>query len=183
MPGTDLPAQLTITSDGSLATVERIRAALPPTSVYSAQTIEEQASQRRYVHDSYTRAVMLGLATAIAVGAASLAVSTADSARERRRSTAAMVAIGVPLPTLRRALLLQMAAPMLTNVLLALGAAAAASTLYLGIYAQDGITRTPLPWMGWSLTGLAAVVAVLLATAATLPLVNAAGRPEALRTE
>jgi len=175
--------RLFVTSDGSAATVERIRASLPPTTTSGAMTIEEQAAQTNRVYDGYVRAVVLGLVMAITVGAASLAVSTADSARERRRSTAALVAIGVPLRTLRRAVLLQMAAPMLTNVLLALGAAAAASTLYLDIYAGNGVARTPLPWTGWGLTGLAAVVAVVLATCATLPLVNAAGRPEALRTE
>ena len=176
-----LSPSVLVISDGSPATVERIRDAFPPG--VSATTFEEQASSATRVYDGYLRAVVLGLAMAIAVGAASLAVSTADSARERRRSTAALVAIGVPLRTLRRAVLLQMAAPMLTNVVLALSAAAAASSLYLGIYAEGGAPRTPLPWTGWALTGLAAVVAVLLATAATLPLVNAAGRPEALRTE
>ena len=177
----ELSASLVITSDGSPSTVERIRDAFPPGVL--ATTIQEQASSAARVYDGYVRAVVLGLVMAITVGAASLAVSTADSARERRRSTAALIAIGVPLRTLRRAVLLQMAAPMLTNVLLALGAAAAASTLYLDIYAGNGVARTPLPWTGWGLTGLAAVVAVVLATCATLPLVNAAGRPEALRTE
>ena len=176
-----LPQQSTIITDGSPASVERVREALPVDAY--AMTLREQAASAQRVYDGYVRAVVLGLVMAITVGAASLAVSTADSARERRRSTAALVAIGVPLRTLRRAVLLQMAAPMLTNVLLALGAAAAASTLYLDLYAADGSPRTPLPWLGWALTGLAAVVAVVLATCATLPLVNAAGRPDALRTE
>lgn len=182
-PGPLRAVRLTITSDGSVATVERIRDVLSPAATYGAMTVEEAAAQTDRVYDGYVRAVVLGLVMAIVVGAASLAVSTADSARERRRSTAAMVAIGVPLRTLRRAVLLQMAVPMLTNVLLALGAAAAASTLYLDTYADGGVDRTPLPWTGWALTGLAAVVAVVLATSVTLPLINAAGRPEALRTE
>ena len=139
----ELSASLVITSDVSPSTVERIRDAFPPGVL--ATTIQEQASFAARVYDGYVRAVVLGLVMAITVGAASLAVSTADSARERRRSTAALVAIGVLLRTVRRAVLLQMAAPMLTNVLLALGAAAAASTLYLDIYAGNGVARTPLP--------------------------------------
>jgi len=95
----ELSASLVITSDVSPSTVERIRDAFPPGVL--ATTIQEQASFAARVYDGYVRAVVLGLVMAITVGAASLAVSTADSARERRRSTAALVAIGVLLRTVR----------------------------------------------------------------------------------
>ncbi|MDX6267342.1 MAG: hypothetical protein QOD70_2082, partial [Frankiales bacterium] len=144
-----------------------------------ASTPREQASGAAHVYLGYLRAVRIGLVLALLIGAASLAVTTADAVHERRRSLATLVAFGTPLRVLRRSVLLQMAAPLLTNVVGALLAAAVASACYLGV-TEDAWT---LPWGGWGLTALAALLAVFLATAATLPLVSAVGRPEALRAE
>jgi hypothetical protein len=177
-----LPAResrLIITTDGSPGALERARDALPLMSAMSASTPAEQASGAARVYLGYLRAVRIGLVLALLIGSASLAVTTADAVHERRRSLATLVAFGTPLRVLRRSVLLQMAAPLLTNVVGALAAAAVASACYLGV-TQDAWT---LPWGGWGLTALAAVLAVLLATAATLPLVSAVGRPEALRAE
>ncbi|MBW8801584.1 MAG: ABC transporter permease [Streptomyces sp.] len=171
--------RLFATTDGTTTTVERTRAAMPFVLAMTSQTPQEAVSGAAMVYEGYLRAVRIGLVLALLVGAASLAVTTADAVHERRRSLATLVAFGTPLRTLRRSVLLQMAAPMLTNVLAALGAAAVASACYLGL-TEDAWT---LPWGGWGLTALAAVAAVLLATAATLPLVSAVGRPEALRAE
>jgi hypothetical protein len=171
--------RLVVTTDGTQGTVERARAAMPFALALSAQTPREAVSGSARVYLGYLRAVRIGLVLALLVGAASLAVTTADAVHERRRSLATLVAFGTPLRVLRRSVLLQMAAPMLTNVLGALAAAAVASACYLGV-TEDAWT---LPWGGWALTAVAAVLAVLVATAATLPLVSAVGRPEALRAE
>jgi ABC-type lipoprotein release transport system permease subunit len=152
---------------------------MPFALAMSAQTPREAVSGAARVYLGYLRAVRIGLVLALLVGAASLAVTTADAVHERRRSLATLVAFGTPLRVLRRSVLLQMAAPMLTNVLGALAAAAVASACYLGV-TEDAWT---LPWGGWALTALAAALAVLVATAATLPLVSAVGRPDALRAE
>ncbi|MCW2673571.1 MAG: hypothetical protein JWP14_2160 [Frankiales bacterium] len=172
-------SRLVITTDGSSGALERVRDALPFTSAMRASTPREQASGAAQVYLGYLRAVRIGLVLALLIGAASLAVTTADAVHERRRSLATLVAFGTPLRVLRRSVLLQMAAPLLTNVVGALSAAAVASACYLGV-TEDAWT---LPWGGWGLTALAALLAVFLATAATLPLVSAVGRPEALRAE
>lgn len=175
----DRGIRLLVATDGDPGTVERARGAMPFGLAMSAQTPRESVSGAARVYLGYLRAVRIGLVLALLVGAASLAVTTADAVHERRRSLATLVAFGTPLRVLRRSVLLQMAAPMLTNVLGALAAAAVASACYLGI-TED---TWSLPWGGWALTALAAGLAVLLATAVTLPLVSAIGRPEALRAE
>jgi hypothetical protein len=55
--------------------------------------------------------VGVALGVALLVGAAGLLVAAVESVTERRRSLAAMVATGVPLATLRRAVLLQSLIP------------------------------------------------------------------------
>lgn len=176
------PSRLVVTTDGRADTVENVRAVLPLDLAMSAQTVAERVKAGASVYLGYRRAVKIGIVLALLVGAASLAVTTADAVAERRRSLATLVALGTPLRVLRRTVLLQTAAPMLSNVVVTLAAAAMASACYLGVTTSVP-TGVPLPWGSWALTALAAVVAVLLATAATLPLVSAVGRPEALRAE
>jgi hypothetical protein len=178
-----VPSRLVATTDGRADTVERVRSVLPLEASMQAQTVEERIQAAGSVYLGYLRAVRIGIVLALLVGAASLAVTTADTVAERRRSLASLVALGTPLRVLRRTVLLQTAAPMLTNVVTTLAAGAVASACYLGV--TDGSYQGPwsLPWGSWGLTTLAAVLAVLLATAATLPLVSAVGRPEALRAE
>ncbi len=174
-------SRLVIRTDGSADSVERVRSVLPFAAAMSASTFQESVTGAAQVYLGYLRAVRIGLVLALLIGAASLAVTTADAVNERRRSLATLVAFGTPLRVLRRSVLLQMGAPMLTNVVAALAAAAIASACYLGtVETVDGWT---LPWGSWGLAALTAGLAVLLATAATLPLVSAVGRPEALRAE
>jgi hypothetical protein len=177
------PSRLVVTTDGRADTVENVRAVLPLDLAMSAQTVAERVRAAASVYLGYRRAVTIGIVLALLVGAASLAVTTADAVAERRRSLATLVALGTPLRVLRRTVLLQTAAPMLTNVVVTLAAAAVASACYLGVTETSNPAGAALPWGSWALTALAAVVAVLLATAATLPLVSAVGRPEALRAE
>jgi hypothetical protein len=175
------PATVVVRTDGRSATTERVRdigGRLTDLLTLDEQQLRDSREERGYV--AATRA---GLAVALLVAAASLAVTSADGARERRRGLAALVALGTPLRVLRRALVLQVAAPMLATLGVALGCSVLASKVYVDIVRLDGGYDTPLPWSAWAGASLAAAVAVLLATAATLPLVNAAGRPEALRAE
>jgi hypothetical protein len=175
--------RLAVFTDGRQDSVERVRGALPRESAFGVLTPDEERAVQDRIYRSYQKAVRLGLVLALLVGAASLAVTTADSAAERIRSTAGLVALGTPLRTLRQAALLQMLGPMLANVAVALTAAVAASWLYVDMDENASHPFTSLPWGAWGLTAIASVIAVLVATAVTLPLVNAAGRPDALRSE
>ena len=125
---------------------------------------------------------MIGLALVVLVGGLSLTVTTADSLRERRNAHAALAAMGVPLRVLRRSVLLQTATPLMLTITVAVGVSAAASWMYLRL-ASDDVPAPALPWAGYGLIAVCAVVASLLATASALPFVRSAARPDALRTE
>jgi hypothetical protein len=172
---------LYVATDGSQHSVELVRSALAThqDSREPPLTAAEQILRIDRQYDGYPRAAMIGLVVAVLVGAASLAVSTADAVRERRRGFAALVALGTPLRVLRRSVLLQMGAPLVVNVAVALGSSMLTAFFYNGIVSST----VPLPWAHWALTGAVALGAVLAVTAATLPFVSAAGRPEALRAE
>lgn len=140
-------------------------------------------SLARSATDGYAQAALIGTLTVVLVGGLSLAVTTADGLRERRRAQAALVALGMPVRLLRRAVLLQTAAPLLLSVGLAILVAVAASWLYLHLAADSDTLVPALPWLGYLTVGAAAALAALLATGLALPFVNSASRPAALRTE
>ncbi len=177
-------ATLLIGTDGAARTVEAVRAALGalPT-VFPPVTAEEAVSLARSATDGYAQAALIGTLTVVLVGGLSLAVTTADGLRERRRAQAVLVALGMPVRLLRRAVLLQTAAPLLLSVGLAILVAVAASWLYLHLAADSDTLVPALPWLGYLTVGAAAALAALLATGLALPFVNSASRPAALRTE
>lgn len=173
---------LLVTTDGDPATIERVRNALLSLGANGAQTLDEQLAQEDRVVLGYERAARLGLVLAVLVGAVSLLVASVDAVRSRRRDLASLAALGVPVGILRRALLLEVSAPLIGCLAVAVGAGAFASAAYLS---ADSYYRelVGLPWGAWgSATGFAAAV-VLAVTALTLPLARAAARPEHLRME
>lgn len=178
------PDSVLVGTDGDIGTVEAVRAALGPVRTpFAPLTAEEATVLARSATDGYARVAMLGLALVVLVGGLSLAVTTADGLRERRDAHAALAAMGTPVRILRRTVLLQTATPLVLMVGLAVAVSATASWLYLRIGSDSGVPVPELPWTGYGLVGASAVVASLLATAAALPFVRSAVRPEALRAE
>lgn len=170
-----------IGTDGRPDTVERVRtAAQARTSVFDVATPADLIADAERPATVYTRLLLLGVLVAVLVAAASLALTSVDAVRERQRSFAALVAAGTPTGVLRRSVLVQTLLPLLLGVALATACAGFAAAVYLGI---GGEPRVGVPWLSMVGIGATAVVAVSLATAATLPAVRAASRPSALRTE
>ncbi|HUR14113.1 MAG TPA: FtsX-like permease family protein [Mycobacteriales bacterium] len=175
-------SMLLVRTDGAPATTERVRNALFSQGVYGAQTLDEQLAQEDRVVLGYEKAARLGLVLAVLVGGVSLLVASVDAVRARRRDLASLAALGVPVGVLRRALLLEVLAPLAgcLGVAVASGAFAAAAYLSADTYYRD---QVGLPWAAWGgATGFAALV-VLAVTALTLPLARSAARAEHLRTE
>jgi len=175
-------SMLLVTTDGAPATTERVRNALFSQGVHGAQTLAEQLAFEDRTVLGYERAARLGLLLAVLVGAVSLLVASVDAVRARRRDLAALAALGVPVGVLRRALVLEVLAPLVGCLAVAVGAGAFASAAYLSAdtYYREVVG---LPWQAWgSATGFAALV-VLVVTGLTLPLARGAARPEHLRTE
>ncbi|HUR51697.1 MAG TPA: FtsX-like permease family protein [Mycobacteriales bacterium] len=174
--------RLLITTDGRSATTERVRNALFAQGVFGAQTLSEELAEQDRVVRGYQRAARLGLVLAVLVGGVSLLVASLDAVRARRRELAALAAVGVPVGVLRRALLLEVVAPLLGCTAVALGCGAFAAGAYLAAdtYYRDAVG---LPWAAWGGVAATAVAVVVAVTSITLPFTRGAARPEHLRTE
>lgn len=126
------------------------------------------------------RAVLLTASLfVLAVAAMSLLMLSIEQISERRRPLAALSAAGVPIGVLARGSLWQTAVPVVVGVVLAVGAG-------LGLTAPIlRLAKMPMMVDGGVLAGLAgaAVAAVLLVTALTLPLLRQVTRLDTLRSE
>jgi hypothetical protein len=177
-------SKVLVATDGRATTVEAVRTRLGTRQTpYPPVTPEELVALDRSAAGGYGRPALVGVLAVVLAGGLSLAVTTADTLRERRRAHAALTAMGVPARTLRRSVLLQAAVPLVLTIGLAVLVTAATSWLYLRVTAPGGTEPPALPWTGYAAIGAAALAACLLATAAALPFVRAATRPDALRTE
>ncbi|MDR7276030.1 FtsX-like permease family protein [Catenuloplanes atrovinosus] len=126
------------------------------------------------------RQALLVLATALLllIGA-SLVVTVAEQLTERRRPLAVLVAFGTRRATLTGSILYQVAIPVLLGMVLAILTGAG-----LGVILQTAAgAPVSLDWPGIALTSGAAVLVILLATIASLPLLWRLTKPTGLRTE
>ncbi|MGW8746400.1 FtsX-like permease family protein [Streptomyces sp. NPDC055794] len=115
------------------------------------------------------------LLVALAITLTGLAVGTAESLANRRRTLAAQVAAGVPRAVLSRALLMETALPLAPALLLA-----CAGGLSVGVWYSSLQGDGSLPWTAL-LVAPAVYTACLLAAATALPLLGRSVRPGELR--
>ncbi|MGZ6804260.1 MAG: FtsX-like permease family protein [Nocardioidaceae bacterium] len=117
-----------------------------------------------------------GMVFSLLVGAAGLLLTTAEGMLERRRTLAALHAGGVPLATLRRAVLAQVALPVLP---------ASALAVAVGVIFSEALFGGQLDLTGTALLSLllppVAVLASTAAAAVTLPLLRRGASVEQLR--
>ncbi|TCO59835.1 FtsX-like permease family protein [Actinocrispum wychmicini] len=126
------------------------------------------------------RAVLLAASMfVLMVAALSLLILSIEQITDRRRALAALSAAGVPLGVMARSSLWQTALPVLIGVVLAIGAGIGLSAPILTL-AEAKIDIDP-PMIG-ALAG-AALLAVLIVTACTLPLLRQVTKVESLRAE
>jgi len=165
-------------TDGRPETVERIRNVVKWDG--DVETPRELlASVGSSEPDRMVELLELALVLVLIVTAANLLVSTVDGMMERRRSLAVLSAIGVAPGTLRRSILVQVAVPLATSLVLGVPAGLAVTRLLFKIADQP----VSLPVQPLLITAAAAGAMVLLVTAAAFPWVRIVRRPELLRTE
>lgn len=144
-------------------------------SVLRSATLAQQGGDDRFYRNSYDL-VDLGLAVALVVAAAGLLVASSEAVLERRRTLASLWAAGVPLATLRRAVLLQALLPAAPALLLAATAGTATTQVFAG--ATGGLT---FPGLRLLVILTVALAAICLSTLLTLPLLHRSTRPDELR--
>ncbi|HEX4721756.1 MAG TPA: FtsX-like permease family protein, partial [Pseudonocardiaceae bacterium] len=179
----NLPDATVVHIDPSLADgVEYVRNAV---AAYPLQTwidnFDDQATlsinQRTFL--AIRNGLLIGSLFTLLLAGVSLLVLALEQVRERRRSLAMQAASGVSRAVLARSLLWQTAVPVGVGVVAAMATGISLAWLVLRM------TSTPmlLDWPGIGVFCGAAVVLVLIVTAATLPALRNATRLSALRTE
>jgi hypothetical protein len=131
----------------------------------------DRSAQQGYV------LVALAIVFSLVVACAGLLLTTAEGLAERRRTLARVHACGVPLSTLGRASLLQVAVPTLVGASLATGCGYA---LVASIFGPEIGLREIGAWP--VAVPFVALLASLAATATTLPALGRLTGPEVLRT-
>jgi cell division protein FtsX len=179
------PSLVYVSTDGDLATVERIRNALHGPW---APSVSPRGGAEDYVDEVpllVGGAVTLGLLITFAIAAATLLITSVDAVGERRRSLATLAAVGASRGVLRRALTVETALPMLAGVALGLGSAIAGTWMLFQAVAdvEAMVDAPPIYWRSLGAVVAFASVAIVLATLATFPSLGRAIRPESLRTE
>jgi hypothetical protein len=161
--------------------VEYVRNALAGhpllTAVLNAAPVELNADQKNYVE--VRDGLLIGALFTLGLAGISLLVLGLEQVRERRRPLAMLSASGVPRSVLAMSMLWQVAVPVALGVVAAIGTGVGLAFLVLRI---SGTAFAP-DWAAVGLFSAAAVVLVLLVTAATLPALRGATRLSALRTE
>ncbi len=145
-------------------------------------TAAVDAVPRRYLEAALAgtrQAAVVGAAVLLLLVGAGLLVDVAEQLRERRRPFAVLVAAGTRRAVLTGSVLHQVAVPVLLGLVLAVvagGGLAAALLTAMGVPVR-------LDWAAIGTTVAAAVLVVLLTTAASLPLLRRATDPGGLRSE
>jgi hypothetical protein len=179
------PSAIFVATDGNPATLERIRNELFPSIGIGVRPRGEPLDYVDEVPVLVGGAVTLGLLITFAIAAATLLITSVDAVGERRRSLAALAAVGASRGVLRRALAVETALPMLAGVALGLGSAIGGTWMVWRAIAKFEEMDEPPPiyWRSLGVVVAFAIVAIVLATLATFPSLRRAIRPESLRTE
>jgi hypothetical protein len=133
--------------------------------------------------DFYARAFELvnyGFLIALAIASAGLIVALAESLLERRRSLMALSAMGTPIATLRRAVIIQGLLPLVPALLIAIILGTALPIILISYFDSDAI---PIQYWELALIFAIGMTATALATILTLPFLDRTVQPSELRYE
>jgi predicted lysophospholipase L1 biosynthesis ABC-type transport system permease subunit len=181
----DLPVQtLVVGTDGTAPVLERVRTVLTIAFPHrdSAATIAERRADTEGARllKGYEQLADVVIVVSLCIAGCALATSVIGGLNERKRPFSLLRLTGVRLATLRRAVVLESAVPLLVNVVVAIGAGFLAAELFLE--SQLGYTLRP-PGAGYAVTVLAGLAVSLGVIAATLPLLRRITGPETARNE
>jgi predicted lysophospholipase L1 biosynthesis ABC-type transport system permease subunit len=168
-----------VETDGDPATLEAIRDRVvwSGAEVHTLPDLVQQASAANDDYTSLQRAAAAITVFLLLVCAVTLLVAMVDWTMERRRSLAALSAVGVSTSTVRRSILVQVALPLATSLVFGVVGAIVVTALLYAAVEQPVVIATR------ALGDLSAVVIVVVlgVTAASVPWLRIARRPELLR--
>jgi hypothetical protein len=193
-PGTSLsPGQLAglpvqtvaVVTDGSATAIERARTVLEnglptPGPGFAPATIAEDNAQRVQLNAQYRQLADVVILTSLPIAGCTLAVSVVAGLNDRRRPFALLRLAGARLGTLRRAVVLESAVPLLLAAAVAIGTGFLAAGLFLR--SQLGYALHP-PGSTYYLVVGAGLLTALAVLASTLPLLRRITGAETARFE
>ncbi|MFD7829927.1 FtsX-like permease family protein [Kitasatospora sp. NPDC059803] len=175
-----LPVQLLYaTTDGSTAAKEQVRtvftAAWPD---HDAHTVGDWATEGQQRLAGWRQLANVVLLTTLPIAGCSLAVSVVAGLSDRRRPFAMLRLTGSPLRLLQRVIALESVLPLLSVAVISIGAALAASALFLSSQMDYHLVSPGAVFFGFVALGVVASVGII---ASTLPLLKRITGPEAAR--
>jgi hypothetical protein len=182
--GTLPVAAILVTTDGRRSTVEAVRTALDPVTGATSgstplTTADVNADARRQVTE-LTRLGNAGLLVTLLIAGLSLAVSVAGGLLDRGRPFALLRLAGMRRRDLHRVLLIETAVPLFTVAVASVGLAMAVSGYVLWVLNQAW--RLPQPAY-WPTLAAGLLLALGVATSATMPMLNRITTRETARFE
>ncbi|WP_369224420.1 FtsX-like permease family protein [Streptomyces sp. R39] len=175
-----LPVQLVyVATDGSTAAMERVRTVL--TTAYphhQAQTVGDWGTDLQQELAGWRQLANVVLLTTLPVAGCSLAVSVVAGLSDRRRPFALLRLTGAPLRLLQRVIALESTLPLLAVAVISIGAAFAASALFLKSQMRYDLVSPGAAYYAFVALGLVISLGII---ASTLPLLKRITGPEAAR--
>lgn len=175
-----LPVQeLYVTTDGSMAAMERTRTLLTNAFPHDqARTVGDWGTDLQQELAGWRQLADVVLLTTMPIAGCSLAVSVVSGLSDRRRPFAILRLTGAPLRLLQRVIGLETALPLLAVAAIAIGTAFAASAMFLKSQMHYDFLPPGTAYYALVVLGLAAALGI---TASTLPLLKRITGPEAAR--
>ena len=181
-----LPLQsVAVATDGSAPAIERARTVLEnglpvPAPGFGPQTITESNVRHAKQNEQFRQLADVVTLTSLPIAGCTLAVSVVAGLNDRRRPFALLRLTGARLATLRRAVVLESAVPLLVGAAVAIGIGFLAAGLFLR--SQLGYALAP-PGAAYYVVVGAGLVAALAVLGSTLPLLRRITDPESARFE
>ncbi|MER5355274.1 FtsX-like permease family protein [Kitasatospora sp. NPDC002551] len=175
-----LPVQsLYVTTDGSPAAMERVRALLSRSfPEQHARMVGDWGSAQQQMLAGWRQLADVVLLTTLPIAGCSLAVSVMAGLSDRRRPFAMLRLTGAPLGLLRRVIALESALPLLVVAAIATGTGFGAAAMFLKSQMDYDLVPPGAVYFGLVLLGLAVSLGII---ASTLPLLRRITGPEAAR--
>ncbi|WP_405006680.1 hypothetical protein OHV13_23595 [Kitasatospora purpeofusca] len=168
-----------VATDGKASTYEALNAAVARMDPSLTVSVPDIALEAQYQFPLFRALLVLGTLLTLVISFATIAVGSIDRAIERRREVALQAVVGVPLPTMRRAQLVQILVPYGAGIALALALAVLAGRAY----GRTGGTQGGIPLGSFAAIAGIAVLGAVVAGLSSLPALGRRVKAEFLHRE
>jgi len=182
-PGSPRLYTIYVTTNGSVAAVERARTVLEnayPAVQGMPSTFAETTASKQQVYNDYAQLADVVILISLPIAGCTLAASVAAGLADRKRPFSLLRLAGAPLTLLRRVVALESGVPLLAVAAVSIGAGFAASAMFTTVQLQHALVAPDTAYYLFTAAGIAASLGIV---AGTFPLLRRITGPEAARNE